>query len=302
MRRLMIGLVLAHAAGCAAAQAGSNEVPAEHNTPAIPKTADAAASPGKTGATAAASAASAASAAAPKDPLLAPFLALGSFSSMALSPDGKHIATLLSDGFDSALAIIDADTMEMRNIVEPRRMGWRSITSSRYMRAHTRSPRFVAWATDDLLAVNFNDGSSVVTLDGKETVDMFAGWCLQIRDANGHATDWAIVQRDFDEPGHLSRLNVRTGENYSVDVDVQGKLVNWLADAQGNIRVATTMDTAFWSDATRLTTWMRASDTEPWRKIDERSILDDSFRPLQIVAGTDHLIVQARNGGDRLAV
>ena len=276
MRKLLIGLMLAHAACCAAVQPGSDAAMAAAKT--------SAATP------------------APKDPLLAPFQALGSFGSMALSPDGKHIATLLSDGYDSALAIIDTDTMEMRNIVEPRFIGVRDITSSRYMRAHTRSPRYVAWATNDLLAVNFNDGSAVVTLDGKETIDMFAGWRLQIRDAAGRATDWAIVERDFDEPGHLSRLNVRTGENYSIDVDVQGKLVDWVADAQGDIRVATTMDTALWSDSTRLTTWMRASGNDPWRKIDERSILDDSFRPVQIVTGTDHLIVQARNGGDRLAV
>jgi dipeptidyl aminopeptidase/acylaminoacyl peptidase len=292
MRKLLIGLTLAAASSCASVQAGSDKATDERNRAAIQKALDALTAGDKP----------VAKAAAPKDPLLAPFLATGSFTSMSLSPDGKHVATLLSDGFDSAVAIIDTDTMEMRNIVEPRIVMPHNITSNRIRLGHTRSPRFVAWVADDLLAVNFNDGSSVVTLDGKETHDLFAGWRMQVRDADGRATDWAIVRRDFDEPGHFSRVNIRTGENYSIDVEVEGKLLEWVADARGDIRVATTMNTAVFSDSTRLTTWMRADSSSPWRKIDERSILDDPFRPLQVVTGSDRLVVQARNGGDRLAI
>ncbi len=293
MRRLLIGLVLTQVAACALADAAAGE-PSKGRIQAALGIADAKddGSAQKAGPPASKPQA---------DPLLAPFLASGEFGSMALSPDGKHIATLLSDGFDTAVALIDTDTMEMRNIIEPRPMPMRWITSNRYTLAYTRSPRYVAWIANDLMVVNFNDSSAAVRLDGTTVRELFAGWRLQVRDAAGQPTDWAVVQRDGDTR-HLSRMNVRTGENYSVDVDVEGKLVNWIADARGDIRVATTMDTAFWSDATRLTTWMRANTDGAWRRIDERSILDDPFQPLQIVDGSDHLVVQARNGGDRLSI
>ena len=235
--------------------------------------------------------------AAPKiDPLVAPFLATGSFSSMALSPDGKHIAALLSDGRDTAVAMIDADSMEMRNIIEPR-----PIYGGKYV-PHRRSPRYVAWVANDLLAVNFNDGAWLYRLDGTESGELFDAWRTQCRDTKGALTDWAIVQREYDQPKHLSRLNIRTHENYSIDVELPGTLMRWVADNQGEIRVATTADTAFWTDKTRLVTWLRDPGAESWRKIDERPILDDVFVPLQFIGASNRLIVQARNGADRLAI
>lgn len=291
MKKLLVALAVAQAMGCACADSASEKAARERHKAWIEKTVDDTIASGKWSDNPQAL----------KDPLLAPFLQPGAFSSMSLSPDGKHIAALLSDGMGTAVAIIDVDSMEMRNILEPALVPPRRVSTRTTVLAHMRSPRMVNWVADDLLAVDFNDGSAIVALDGKEVRDLFAGLRMQIRDASGHASDWAIIQRD-DERGHLSRLNIRTGENYSVDIDMPGKLLSWLADSRGNIRVATTMDTAFWSDSTRLTTWMRANGDGRWRKIDDRSILEDTFRPLQIVDVNDHLVVQARNGGDCLGI
>jgi dipeptidyl aminopeptidase/acylaminoacyl peptidase len=230
------------------------------------------------------------------DPLLATLLVHGSFLSLALSPDGRHIAALLSDGRDTAVGLIDADTMEMRNIVEP------VFVSGGKYEPHRRSPRHVAWVADDLLAVNFNDGASLVRLDGTPAGSLFDAWRLQIRAAGGALTDWAVVQREFDEPKHLSRFNVRSHENYSIDVELPGTLAHWTLDNRGELRLATTIDSAFWSDKSRLLTWMRDAGTDHWNKIDDRSIVDDAFQPLQFSGDSDRLIVQARNGGDRLAI
>ena len=235
-------------------------------------------------------------ASAPTDPLLAPLLGRGAFGSMALSPDGKRIAALLSDNRNTAVAIIDADTMEMRNIVEPQ-----YVRPGKYV-AHMRLPRYVSWVANDLLVVNFNDGAALVKPDGAGEPGPYAAWMMQARDEHGGLTDWAIFRRDFDDPKHLSRVNIRTNENYSVDLEMPGKLMRWLADGSGAIRVATTMDTAFWTDTTHLVTWLRDPVTDAWQKIDERSIRDDPFVPLQVMIGSSHLVVQARNGGDRLAI
>ena len=230
-----------------------------------------------------------------RDPLLVPFLKSAAFLKMTLSPDGRHLAALSYDDAGPLVAVIDVDSMKMHQVA---RSSWQPADV--YV-AHTRQPLSMAWVANDRLAVNFNDGAALIGLDGKRERELFAAWRLQGRDADGHLTDWAVVQREPGKPKGLSRLNIRTGENYSTDIELSGTLVRWVVDRRGDIRVATTSDTAFWSDHTRLTTWYRESNEADWRKVDERSILDDPFTPFQVVERSGHLLVQARNGGDRLA-
>jgi dienelactone hydrolase len=228
------------------------------------------------------------------DPLVAPFLNGGLFSHMTLSPDGKHIAALVFNGYTYSVGLIDTATMKMEYVaIGPR------VNLGTFWTPHV--PLSANWIADDLLAVNFNSGAAVVDIQGHER-DMFARWLGQLRDASGAFTDWAIVQRKGSEGKGLSRFNVRTGENYSVDIDLVGTLVDWKADAQGDIRVAVMSNTAFWSDSTRLSTWYRDSVEEPWRQIEEHSVLEDMFIPLQISDRPGHIIVQSRNGGDRMAI
>ena len=229
------------------------------------------------------------------DPLLAPFLAHGNILSMMLSPDGKRIATLLTDGRYAAIGMIDVDTMGMRQIQEPQ-----FVAAGRYV-PHVRLPRSVAWVANDLLAVNYNDGAWLAEPDGKQAGTLFAAWRTQLRDEHDEPTDWALVQRDFDDPTHLSKVNIRTHENISADLDVRGPVVRLLPDNRGEIRVVTTADTASWTDHTTPVTRMLDADGH-WREIDARSMLADPFVPLQILPGSGHLAVQARNGSDRLAI
>ncbi len=233
----------------------------------------------------------------PDDALLAPFLKPGSFRKMTFSPDGNHIAALVSNGINNAVALIDTDTMKMRVIVQS------MVVPAHVYVAHMANPIFVTWVANDILAVNYNDGSAwTFDIHGARGRDLFAGWRMGIRDSSGHNTDWMIVQRDIHKTEGLSRYNARTGENYSVDIDVKGKVIDWLADANGDIRMARTIDTAFWSDSTRLTTWYRDDAEGDWRNIDERSILDEVFQPLIIDSRPGHVVVQARNDTDRLAI
>ena len=231
------------------------------------------------------------------DPLLPPFLVPNTFTTMKLSPDGKHAAALSYDGFASSVVMIDTDTQTPRTIVKSQ-----FVVSGRYV-PHMRSARTVAWIANDLIAVNFNDGAAAFDLDGKLVHDLYDRWVEQIRDpATGRLTDFALIQREFDKPAGIAHMNVRTGENYSVDVDLPEKVGRWLTDKAGEIRVAQTTDTAFWSDVTRLSTWYRPAAGAPWVKIDERSINDDPFTPIMIPSRPGHLVVQARNGGDHEAI
>jgi dipeptidyl aminopeptidase/acylaminoacyl peptidase len=232
----------------------------------------------------------------PEDPLLAPFLQPASYASLHLSPDGKHLAAILFNGTNTAVSLIDADTLGTAATVQPI-----AVARSKFV-AHVRNPQQVQWIANDLVAVNFNDGAALYDLAGRRVRDLFWAFRAQLRDAAGRPTDWVLVQREFDNPNSLSRMNVRTGENYSVDIDLRGRLVNWQVDELGRVRVAQTLDTAFWTDTTRIATWTRDGDEAAWVKIDERSILDDPFVPIMFTARPGHLAVQARNGTDRLAI
>jgi dipeptidyl aminopeptidase/acylaminoacyl peptidase len=232
------------------------------------------------------------------DPLLSPFLRFPTYQSMVLSPDGRHIAAVGFNalGSNSAVAMLDADTLEGNVIVEPRR--W--VVSG--YRPYIRNPRSVYWLSDDKIAVNFTiaDGA-IFGVDGKPGTDLMQGYLQPIRDAAGKMTPYHLVVRDHARM-QFSRLNIEDGNNTSYDLDVDGKLVSWANDGSGEIRVVQTIDTAFWSDASRYIVWYRPSVGAGWIKVDDRSVLDDPFRVLFVPNRPGHLTVQARNGGDKLGI
>ncbi len=232
------------------------------------------------------------------DPLLEPFLRTPIYSAMTLSPDGKHVAAVgySPTGTSSAIAMIDTETLEGNVIVQPRL--WKTGKYRPYM----RYPRTVTWLSDDRIAVNFTIADAAIFgIDGTPGPDLMQGYAQPFRDAAGQMTGWHLVMRDAAKH-QLSKLNVNTNENFSYDLSVSGDLTGWASDSLGDIRVVTTMNTAFWSDETRVTTWYRENVGADWQKVDERSILDDPFRPLFVPNRPNRIIVQARNGGDRLAI
>lgn len=234
----------------------------------------------------------------PNDPYLAPFLHADTYSMMALSPDGKHIAAVgyNATGSNSAVAMLDADTLDGNVIVQPRQ--W--VVNG--YRPYIRNPRTVSWLSDDKIAVNFTvaDGA-VYGIDGTPGTDLMQGYLQPIRDAEGKTTPWHLVLRDVQRTS-ISRLNIENGENTSYDLDVSGTIANWANDSSGDIRVVQTIDTAFWTDDSRFVTWYRASVGAKWVKVDERSVLADPFRPLFVPNRPGRITVQARNGGDKLSI
>lgn len=277
----MIRTILAGFALAAASQAALADAPADVKTPSaeIERAIQAAAQPLSA------------------DPLLPPFLVPSAFTALSLSPDGNHAVALSYSGINTSVLLIDTDRQTSRVIVQPQ-----FVSQHRFV-AHVREALQVAWIANDLIVVNFNDGATAFDLEGHVVHYLYDRWITQLRDpATGQLTDFALIQREFDKPAGLSRMNVRTGENYSVDIDVPGDLTGWLADKAGDVRVAQSMDTAFWSDVTRISTWYRPAADAAWARIDERSINDDAFRPLMIAAQPGHLVVQARHGEDRAAI
>jgi dienelactone hydrolase len=230
------------------------------------------------------------------DPLLAPFLQAPLYLSMTLSPDGRHLAAIVSNGLNSGVLMMNADTLESNLILQPK--WWKAKD---YL-AYIRNPRSATWLDNERIAVNFTiaDGQ-VFGLDGTPGPDLMQGYLHPMLDAAGQPTDWHLVRRGFD-PYRISRLNLRTGKSEGYDLDTSGDIVDTISDSRGDIRVVRTRDTAFFSDHTRIATWYRDNVGVPWQKIDDRSVIDDAFRPLLVENQPGHLVVQARNGGDRLAI
>jgi dipeptidyl aminopeptidase/acylaminoacyl peptidase len=232
------------------------------------------------------------------DPLLEPFLRVPTYASMVLSPDGKHIAAVgfNATGMNSAVVMLDADTLEGNLIVQPR--PW---TVKGY-RPYVRNPRSVAWLSASKIAVNFTVADAAIFgIDGTPGTDLMQGYVHPLRDAAGNATPWHLVLRNSSRR-EFSRLNIEDGTNSSYDLDIDGKPVGWASDSSGEIRVAQTIDTAFFSDHSRIITWYRPSADAKWIKADERSVLDDPFHPLFVPNRPGRIVVQARNGDDMLAI
>ncbi len=232
------------------------------------------------------------------DPLLAPFLHPPMFTQMALSRDGKHVAAvgINAAGTNTAILMIATDTMAPKVIVLPR--VWRTNGYKPYL----REPSSVRWLNNQQIAVNFTlPDAAIFGIDGTPGTDLMQGYVHPLRDAAGKPTDWHLVFHERNRMT-LSKVNVRTQETQSYDLDLPENRMDWAADATGQIRAARTMDTAFWSDHSTVTTWYRSNPEAAWQKADTRSVTDDPFVPLFVPNRPDRIVVQARNGGDRVAI
>jgi len=232
------------------------------------------------------------------DPLLEPFMHGPTYLSMTLSPDGKHIAAvgMNATGTNSAVVMLDAETLEGNLIVQPRQWHVKGYLP------YVRNPRSVSWLSDSRIAVNFTVADAAIFgIDGTPGADLMQGYVHPLRDAAGQPTPWHLVLRNAAER-RFARLNVEDKTNTSYDLDVDGSISGWAHDASGEIRAVQTVDTAFFTDHSKVITWYRPEVGAKWIKADERSVLDDPLRPLYVPNQPGHLVVQARNGADTLAI
>ena len=220
----------------------------------------------------------------------------------SLSPDGKHLAIIGASMFDdeisAGLVLVDTDSGRNRLILgpmtanEPGKEGWFYI----------RQPISVSWMSNDVMAVDFNDETAQqVALGGKVVGWLGAGFLGMVR-RDGEKAKVALVKRfkDEDEIG-TAALNADRTEPLAIKPE-SGPVMRWLPDSTGVIRVLQTIETAKDADVSRVATWYRDSETSAWRKVIDQSITDDRIVPVFIGPEPNRLIVQARNGGDRLAM
>ncbi len=229
-----------------------------------------------------------------RDPLVEPLIAPRMYLQMALSPDGKHLAAIETNGEWTTCVIIDLATQS--HVLFAGARGRRDSELKQF-----NAPYELRWLNDERVAVNFrNAHAQAFDLQGKPVMDL--GWRVAFQGReNGKQSDRVLVWRDS-AADSLSRIDVRTGETQRINLDAPGELLRFTADSRGDVRMIKTISAAGWTPASRISQWYRASESSPWIKLDEYSVRDPDWTPLILSAGTNDAIVLANNGLDTMAL
>ena len=216
--------------------------------------------------------------------------------SMTLAPDGKHLAAITWDGHANSLMLIDADTASARTLVAPEyRSGWSASIQ----------PRSAHWISNDVLAVDFNDGNcAVVGFDGRRGLVLGDRFVRMISSGKpDEPAQWAIVgEEGFFHSTLIHRVNVVTGEKIDVPIGLPGDLLNAVFDRKGQLRGATTRETRWLANGGKVTNWYRHDERSPWQQLAQASLTEDLWQLLGIPDDSDTLVVLSRDGRDTWAM
>ena len=207
-----------------------------------------------------------------------------SVEGLQISPDGKHIAGVIQLREVKGVVVYDTATLTPRLLK----------SDSRLLPAAWS----VNWFNDRLLAVQTSAyGADLVDLESMHRIDAGSQYVKRIdNDRDGHE------RFVFLQGGNMYRHDVTTSQWAAIDrPNPGGSVVAWIYDHQGEARVATTRDTAFFGDDTRITHWYRASTNHPWEKLANYAYLDDMWEPVAFSRDDASLIVSSRQGRDTYA-
>ena len=237
-----------------------------------------------------------------KDKVVESFLKPETVGQASLSPDGKHLAMVVltanNDKIGTGLVVIDTSTSQSHLIRGPQREPDPDRSNFYYI----RQPIRVAWMSDDVMAVDFNNKTSVqISTDGG-VVGWLGSRFLGMLRLDGGKAKVALVKRysDADNLGTVA-LGSKETEPLRFGFD-SGPIDRLLTDSTGLVRVLQTIETAKDADVSRVATWYRDGESDKWRKVIDQSITDDLVEPVFVSPEPNRLVVQARNGGDRLAM
>jgi dipeptidyl aminopeptidase/acylaminoacyl peptidase len=213
-------------------------------------------------------------------------------TSMRLSPDGTHVAGIGQGGNRSVAFVTHIDRGETKVIAK-----WHPYRSYIY----GRWPVAVNWINDDLLALDYSTRDAVsVDRDGKQIATLGERFIRPLFE-KGASTDSVLVYRDIAD-GDLDVVNARSGEKVRYRLGLPGKMLRGAFDASGALRAVTMMDTAFWTETTKVTNWYRISEQGEWLRLDEGPISADHWLPERVLPEPNSLAVLSRKDRDTYAV
>jgi len=210
----------------------------------------------------------------------------------SLSPDGKHIVSVIFNGTNYGLVLYDTDTLTPRLL----KAGARA-TEGLY--SYTKAPREVTWVGNNLLAVNYGLVAETIDLNGKRGRELG-------EEVIGHAEPGSplspnlLVYTDV-EDGDIALVNAYTGAKSKFDLP-RGKALRHAFDRRGQLRAVTMVDSAFWTDVSTISNWYKKSARSQWEKLAEFKITDEYWTPIYVPDDADRLVVVSRSERDTYAI
>jgi dipeptidyl aminopeptidase/acylaminoacyl peptidase len=223
---------------------------------------------------------------------VAKFIEPSRISSMTLSPDGTKVAGIGYGGNGSAVFVTDLERSQTKVIA-------RRHSDGHHL--YGQWPVRVSWIANDLLALDWSDRESIsVDVSGKKVATLGQRFIRRMQEQSG-TPDSVLAYRDV-EDGDIDIVNARTGERVKHRIGLPGRLEHAAFDASGALRAVTMMDTAFWSEKSKVSNWYRVDEQSPWQLLEEFRVTDDYWWPVRVLPEPNSLAILSRRGRDTLAV
>ena len=217
------------------------------------------------------------------------------FLQVSMSPDGKRLAALGSNGFGNGLFVGETDKLDFKMVLESKRENTLNYS-------YTRSPVAARWIDNELIAVEYNDGEAEsIDVTGRKVAELGARYLGRVDAGADTPAERVLVYLDADEE-KPALVNPRTGERRQDTSRPPDKLMHAAFDDQGVLRAATTIDTTFWTERTTIRQWYRSDAKAEWQLLQESKVTEDYWRPLYVPTEPDSIVVQSRTGRDTWAI
>ena len=241
------------------------------------------------------------------------FFRLPRYASMAISPDGQHIAALSPVRGRQNLVVLDVPPREATALTafDGKDVVWFRWVNSKRVMFSTGS---LATRSDDyrggaLYAIDIDGGAVKQLAEGNgidETLESGVsaiGHGLRIvRFLPGEGDDFIAQEMTFDrlgrQMGELVRINSRTGRrtNLLLEKPDGAEEEGWVVDNHGVARAMVA------SGKGRTRIYYRAADDAPWQKLDEFDSQQPGWEPLAMAEDDKTLYVSAYDGKDKAAI
>lgn len=211
---------------------------------------------------------------------------------VSLSPDGKHLASIIFNGTNYGLALHDSADLKATVLQVGKRVqeGWWNFH---------KAPRDVTWVGNDLLAVDYGIEAETIDLQGKKVADLGRSVIGPAGRGDPLSPNLLVYTDEDDE--EIALVDGRTGARRRFEYP-KGKPLQWAFDRKGELRAVTVVNSAFWRDVSTVANWYKPAADAAWQKLAEFKVTDDYWLPLYAPDEPDTLIVSSRLGRDTYAL
>lgn len=211
---------------------------------------------------------------------------------VSLSPDGKHLASIIYNGTNHGLLLHDTADMSAKLLSFGRRV------QEGFWNFH-KAPRNVTWVGNDLLAVDYGVEAETINLHGKKVAEVGQSVIGPAEGGNLSSTK-LLVYTDVDD-GDMALTDGRSGESRQFKYP-KGKLIQAAFDPKGELRAVTVVNSEFWRDASTVTNWYKPSAGTAWQKLADFKVTDEYWLPVYVPDEPDTIVVSSRLGRDTYAL